>query len=163
VKSTFTFEEMIELLRTFTPRDEIILEEVPAPQKLAAYSFAFTADISNGQKGDAEDEVASGRFVILHEPGGQDTWEGDFRCVTFMRADVDSEMQLVGIGSWIHWDPQVRSTTHRAEQLLVFQVHLLENFLHAMMTPKLKFVLRGPLSSILRTTYLLTCKRGAIS
>jgi hypothetical protein len=93
VKSTFTFEEMIELLRTFTPRDEIILEEVPAPQKLAAYSFAFTADISNGQQGDAEDEVASGRFVILHEPGGQDTWEGDFRCVSFMRADVESEMQ----------------------------------------------------------------------
>jgi hypothetical protein len=93
VKSTFTFEEMIELLRTFTPRDEIILEEVPAPQKLAAYSFAFTADISNGQSGDAEDEVASGRFVILHEPGGQDTWEGDFRCVSFMRADVESEMQ----------------------------------------------------------------------
>jgi hypothetical protein len=93
VKSTFTFEEMIDLLRTFTPRNEIILEEVPAPQKLAAYSFAFTADISNGALGDSEDEVASGRFVILHEPGGQDTWEGDFRCVTFMRADVDSEMQ----------------------------------------------------------------------
>ena len=84
---------MIELLRTFTPRAEIILEEVPAPQKLAAYSFAFTADISNGLLGDAEEEVASGRFVILHEPGGQDTWEGEFRCVTFMRADVDSEMQ----------------------------------------------------------------------
>jgi hypothetical protein len=93
VKSTFSFNEMIDLLRTFTPRDEIILEEVPAPQKLAAYSFAFTADISNGQLGDAEDEVASGRFVILHEPGGQDTWEGDFRCVSFMRADVESEMQ----------------------------------------------------------------------
>jgi len=93
VKSTFTFEEMIELLRTFTPRDEIILEEVPAPQKLATYSFAFTADISNGQSAEAEEEVASGRFVILHEPGGQDTWEGDFRCVSFMRADVDSEMQ----------------------------------------------------------------------
>jgi hypothetical protein len=93
VKSTFTFEEMIELLRTFTPRPEIILEEVPAPQKLATYSFAFTADISNGQVGDAEEEVASGRFVLLHEPGGQDTWEGDFRCVSFMRADVDSEMQ----------------------------------------------------------------------
>jgi hypothetical protein len=93
VKSPFSFDEMIELLRTFTPRAEIILEEVPAPQKLAAYSFAFTADISNGLSGDAEDEVASGRFVILHEPGGQETWEGEFRCVTFMRADVDSEMQ----------------------------------------------------------------------
>jgi|TARA_B110000503_G_scaffold135972_1_gene217517 hypothetical protein len=88
-----SFDEMIELLRTFTPRSEITLEEVPAPQKLATYSFAFTADISNGLTGDAEDEVASGRFVLLHEPGGQDTWEGDFRCVTFMRADVDSQMQ----------------------------------------------------------------------
>jgi len=93
VKSILSFEEIIELLRTFTPRSEIILEEVPAPQKLATYSFAFTADISNGLSGDAEDEVASGRFVLLHEPGGQDTWEGDFRCVTFMRADVDSQMQ----------------------------------------------------------------------
>jgi hypothetical protein len=93
VKSSFTFDELIELLRTFTPRDEIILEEVPAPQKLATHSFAFTADISNGALGEDEAEVASGRFVILHEPGGQDTWEGDFRCVTFMRADVDSDMQ----------------------------------------------------------------------
>ena len=93
MKSSFTFDELIELLRTFTPRDEIILEEVPAPQKLATHSFAFTADISNGALGDEEEEVASGRFVILHEPGGQDTWEGDFRCVTFMRADVDSDMQ----------------------------------------------------------------------
>lgn len=87
------FEDLVNSLRTFTPRAEIVLEEVPAPQKLATYAFAFSADVSNGLLGDAEDEVASGRFVLLHEPGGQDTWEGDFRCVTFMRADVDSEMQ----------------------------------------------------------------------
>lgn len=96
---------MIELLRTFTPRNEIILEEVPAPQKLASHSFAFTADISNGLAADSEAEIASGRFVILHEPGGQDTWEGEFRCVTFMRADVDSEMQedpLLPEVGW-HW------------------------------------------------------------
>ena len=93
MKPSFSFDELVEVLRTFTPRDEIILEEVPAPQKLASHSFAFTADISNGALGENEDEVASGRFVILHEPGGQDTWEGDFRCVTFMRADVESEMQ----------------------------------------------------------------------
>jgi hypothetical protein len=83
---------MIAILRDFTPRVEIILEEVPAPQKLAQYSFAFTADVSNGLLGEGEDELASGRFVILHEPGGQDTWEGEFRCVTFMCATVDSEM-----------------------------------------------------------------------
>jgi hypothetical protein len=29
------FEELVNSLRTFTPRAEIVLEEVPAPQKLA--------------------------------------------------------------------------------------------------------------------------------
>ena len=87
------FEDLVNSLRTFTPRAEIVLEEVPAPQKLATYSFAFSADVSNGLLGDDEDEIASGRFVLLHEPGGQDTWEGEFRCVTFVRADVDPEMQ----------------------------------------------------------------------
>lgn len=87
------FEELVELLRTFTPRSEVILEEVPAPQKLARFAFAFSADVSNGLLGESEDEIASGRFVLLHEPGGQDSWEGEFRCVTFVRADVDTIMQ----------------------------------------------------------------------
>jgi hypothetical protein len=86
---TFSFESMISIIREFTPRPEIELEEVPAPQKLAQYSYAFTADVISA----SDEELASGRFVILHEPGGQDTWEGEYRCVTFMRATVDSQMQ----------------------------------------------------------------------
>ena len=70
---------MISVIREFTPRPEIDLEEVPAPQKLAQYSFAFTADVSNGLLGDQEDEIASGRVVVLHEPGGQETWDGEYR------------------------------------------------------------------------------------
>ncbi|TRZ55028.1 MAG: DUF3000 domain-containing protein [Streptomycetaceae bacterium] len=87
------FERLLNQLREFTPRSEIALEEVPAPQKLATYAFAFSADVSNGRVGDDEDELASGRFVLLHEPGGQETWEGEFRCVSFVRADVDTAMQ----------------------------------------------------------------------
>ena len=87
------FERLLDQLRTFTPRQEIVLTEVPAPQKLATYAFAFSVDVSNGKLGDEEDELASGRFVLLHEPGGQESWEGEFRCVTFVRADVDTAMQ----------------------------------------------------------------------
>lgn len=117
MKASFTFDQLVEHLRTFTPRDEIILEEVPAPQKLATYSFAFTADISNGLMGDAESEVASGRFVLLHEPGGQETWEGDFRCVTFMRADVDSEMQEDPLLPEVGWNWLLDSLTATGAQL----------------------------------------------
>ena len=87
------FERLVDHLRTFTPRPEVSLIEVPAPQKLATYSFAFSADVSNGLLAGEEDEVANGRFVLLHEPGGQATWDGEFRCVTFVSADVDPIMQ----------------------------------------------------------------------
>ena len=87
------FERLLDLLRTFTPRSEVALIEVPAPQKLATFAFAFSADVSNGLIGEEENEVANGRFVLLHEPGGQATWDGEFRCVTFVSADVDPVMQ----------------------------------------------------------------------
>lgn len=87
------FERLVDLLRTFTPRNEITLIEVPAPQKLATFAFAFSADVSNGLLGQEENEIANGRFVLLHEPGGQATWDGEFRCVTFISADVDPVMQ----------------------------------------------------------------------
>ena len=87
------FERLVDQLRTFTPRAEVSLIEVPAPQKLATFAFAFSADVSNGLLADEENEIANGRFVLLHEPGGQATWDGEFRCVTFVSADVDPIMQ----------------------------------------------------------------------
>ena len=109
---SFAFDKLIDHLRSITPRSEIILEEVPAPQKLAAYSFAFSADVSNGLLGEAEDELASGRFVLLHEPGGQDTWEGEFRCVTFVRADVDPVMQEDPLLPEVGWSWFLESITN---------------------------------------------------
>ena len=87
------FERLVDQLRTFTPRPEVALIEVPAPQKLATFAFAFSADVSNGLLAEEENEIANGRFVLLHEPGGQATWDGEFRCVTFVSADLDSVMQ----------------------------------------------------------------------
>jgi hypothetical protein len=82
-------------------RSELHVEELPAPQRIAPYSAAITADVlANG------DEVGSGRFVLLHDPAGNTAWHGTFRCVTFARADVDPEMVadplLAGVGwSWL--------------------------------------------------------------
>ena len=105
------FEAVVKTLRSFAPRSEILLEEVPPPQKLAAYAFAFTADVSNGFPDDNEDEIASGRFVLLHEPGGQDAWNGEFRCVTFVRADVDMMMQEDPLLPEVGWNWLLESLT----------------------------------------------------
>lgn len=79
--------ELLNALRSFTPRPEIECEEIPAPAKLATYGFALTAECFDG-----DIEIANGRFVLLHEPGGQETWGGDLRAVTFIKADIETEM-----------------------------------------------------------------------
>ena len=56
-------------------RSELHVEELPAPQRIAPYSAAITADVvANGE------EVGSGRFVLLHDPAGNAAWQGTFRC-----------------------------------------------------------------------------------
>jgi hypothetical protein len=82
-------------------RPEIVVEEIPAPQRIAPFSVAVTADVLSGGA-----EVASGRLVLLHDPAGNPSWQGTFRCVTFARADVDPEMVtdplLASVGwSWL--------------------------------------------------------------
>ncbi|CAB4549495.1 MAG: DUF3000 family protein [Actinobacteria bacterium] len=78
---------LFRALRGFRPRPEIEIEEIPAPAKLASHGFAMLAECFDGEL-----EVANGRFVLLHEPGGQETWGGDLRAVTFIKADIEQEM-----------------------------------------------------------------------
>jgi Protein of unknown function (DUF3000) len=95
------FRRAVEDLISAPWRSELHVEELPAPQRIAPYSAAITADVvTNG------DEVGSGRFVLLHDPAGNAAWHGTFRCVTFARADLDPEMAtdplLAGVGwSWL--------------------------------------------------------------
>jgi hypothetical protein len=81
------FSEAVEGLRDVRLRSEVVLTEVPAPQRIAPHSLALTADVVLDDA-----ELATGRFVLLHDPGGQESWEGTFRVVTFVRAELEPEM-----------------------------------------------------------------------
>ena len=68
-------------------RSEIRLAEAPAPARLAPFAVALTAEV-----GAADDEIATGRFVVLHDPAGQDSWQGCSRIVAYVRAELEPEM-----------------------------------------------------------------------
>jgi hypothetical protein len=98
------FTRAVAALRATTLRPEIVLEEAPAPQRLAPWAVAMTADVL--ETPDAEDELGTGRFVLLHDPAGHETWDGVFRLVTFVRAtvepDVAGDPMLPSVGwSWL--------------------------------------------------------------
>ncbi|GAA1896185.1 DUF3000 domain-containing protein [Lapillicoccus jejuensis] len=77
-------------LRDARLRPEVRVTEVPAPQRIAPYAVALTAEVV-GAAGD-EDELASGRFVLLHDPSAPAPWEGEWRVVTFVRAELEPEL-----------------------------------------------------------------------
>jgi hypothetical protein len=79
-------------------RPEIFCEEMPAPQRIAPYASALSADVTV----DGED-VGTGRIVLLHDPAGNDAWGGTYRCVAYARAEIDPEMAndaLLGEVGW---------------------------------------------------------------
>lgn len=92
------FQLALASLRAGKVRNEIMLAEVPAPARLAPYGVALGAEIIV----DGE-EVATGRFILLHDPHGSPLWDGTFRIVTYVRAKLESEMgndPLLGNVAW---------------------------------------------------------------
>jgi hypothetical protein len=95
------FRAAVAQLREARLRPEVFCEEMPAPQRIAPYAAALSADVTV----DGED-VGTGRIVLLHDPVGNDAWEGTFRCVAYARAEIDPEMAndplLAEVGwSWL--------------------------------------------------------------
>lgn len=81
------FVMAVDGLRAATFRPEVFCEEMPAPQRIAPYATALSADVTVD-----DEEVATGRLVVLHDPAGNDAWEGTFRCVAYCRAEIDHDL-----------------------------------------------------------------------
>ncbi len=92
------FLAAVDRMHTARLRPEIFCEEMPAPQRIAPYASALSADVTV----DGED-VGTGRIVLLHDPAGNEAWAGTFRCVAYARAEIDPEMAndpLLGEVGW---------------------------------------------------------------
>ena len=92
------FRRALEQLRAARLRPEIACEEMPAPQRIAPFSAALSADITI-----AGEDSGGGRLVLLYDPAGNDAWQGNFRCVAYARASIDPEMVTDPLLSAVGW------------------------------------------------------------
>jgi hypothetical protein len=92
------FEQALLTLRSARLRPEVTLEEAPAPQRLAPHAVALTADVVID-----DEELSTGRFVLLHDPAGHDAWDGSFRAVTYVRAGLEPEMAADPLVTSVAW------------------------------------------------------------
>jgi hypothetical protein len=79
-------------------RPEIHVEEAPAPQRLAPYAIALSAEVEVD-----DEELGTGRLVVLHDPEGQEAWEGTFRVVAFVKATLEPEMAADPLLAEVGW------------------------------------------------------------
>jgi hypothetical protein len=70
-----------------------VLSPLDAPPRLAPYTWAVgvEADADRLPGEDLDEPDTSGRLILLHDPAGQDAWEGRFRLVCFVQARLDPE------------------------------------------------------------------------
>lgn len=97
------FAQAVQDLRVASLRPQVRLTEVPAPSRIAPHALALTAEVANAVGNDEGDELASGRFVLLHDPSAPDSWEGVWRAVTFARAELEPELAndpMLGAVGW---------------------------------------------------------------
>jgi len=111
-----SFDQIIAEIRAITTRNEIEVEEVPAPQRLAPFAIALTATVlgqaTEASESEEDDEdIATGRFVLLHDPEGQEGWGGRFRCVTFVRSHIDLDMVSDPLLADVGWTWLLESLT----------------------------------------------------
>lgn len=101
--SPAAFRTAVAGLRAARMRPEVLVEEMPAPQRIAPYATALSADVTADIDG-TETDVATGRLILLHDPDGNDAWAGQtFRLVAYVRAELDADLisdQMLGEVGW---------------------------------------------------------------
>lgn len=85
------FSRAVASVRAATLRPEMVVEEVPAPTRLAPHALALTGDVLPS-RGDDEEAIATGRFVLLHDESAPHPWDGVWRVVTYAKASVEPEL-----------------------------------------------------------------------
>jgi len=95
------FRDAVAAMRAAVLRPEVLCEEMPAPQRIAPYAAALSADVTID-----DTDVGTGRIIVLHDPDGNDAWDGTFRCVAYCRCEIELDLvtdpMLASVGwSWL--------------------------------------------------------------
>jgi hypothetical protein len=90
------FRAALDALARVRPRPEIVLETIPAPQRLAPFAAALAAHVldPDGDDGDT---------IVLHDPAGHEAWHGTIRCVGYLSAGTDEHMVDDTMFSEVAW------------------------------------------------------------
>lgn len=105
------FQQALRSLSHARTRADVALTETPAPGRIAPYAAAIDGEINT------DEGEATGRFVLLHDPSAPAEWEGAFRVVALVKAQVEQEVGSDEMWSQVAWswlEEALAGIEHRA-------------------------------------------------
>lgn len=85
-----------------TPRSDVAVTEITAPEALAPFAAAYAADIDLAGGG-VDGAHGTGRFIVLHDPSGPEPWEGVFRVVCYVQAPLERDIGTDPVFADVAW------------------------------------------------------------
>lgn len=108
------FRRALVSVREALVRPEVEVSALTAPSRMAPWAAALAAAVSSDAEPgrpwrsgrvdraaggrerepgeDRHDDLASGRFVLLHDPAGPPAWGGTFRVIVYLRALLEADL-----------------------------------------------------------------------
>lgn len=103
------FRDAVASLHDAAVRREIEIGSIRPPQRLAPYSYALGVEVSPPETDDNtpiptdSSGSAFGRLVLLYDPDGHEAWNGTFRLVAFIQAEVEAALAADPLLPQVAW------------------------------------------------------------
>jgi Protein of unknown function (DUF3000) len=81
------FAGVVRSLSTAVLRRAVRTTPMRAPQRLAPWTHALGLEVVQDQE-----EIATGRLVLLHDPQGYEAWQGTYRLVGYASVDLEPDL-----------------------------------------------------------------------
>ena len=94
------FKSMLEGINRITPREEILLTQIPSPKGIAPEAVAISAEIAHET---ASDHGVS-RLVFCRDPQMPEGWHSEFRIIGYAKSPIELEMAKDDYTSSMPWE-----------------------------------------------------------
>ena len=90
-------------------RPDLAFEDEPPPRRLAPFAHAVaatvlgSADPATADDAVADIELGSGKFILLFDSAGQQGWDGKYRIIGYVHADLEPEMAADPLINEVGW------------------------------------------------------------
>lgn len=118
------FRAAVDAMNSAQVHPDIEVGPIRPPQRLAPFSYAIGAEVHHPDNDTAAEHAtfsegdAFGRLILLHDPDGDEAWNGTMRLVAYIQADVEPALAADPLLPEVAWSWLVDALTEKTDDVV---------------------------------------------